>query len=132
MGFKKYIILISLEKWWAMEKEERLELIKNDLRNSRDILMNFGDENRQKILLVLLENCANGGVRVGDIAEKVNLSRPAVSHHLKMLLENGIVYVEKKGTKNYYHVAGVDRILTLSSLFNNIELYVMERMEEIK
>lgn len=115
-----------------MKKEERLNLIKEDLSKSNKILISLSEENRQKILLVLLENCATGGVRVKDIAKKVNLSRPAVSHHLKFLLENGIISIERVGNKNYYHIVGTDKILSLKSLFNNIELYLKEREEELK
>lgn len=110
-----------------MKKEERLNLIKKDLKKSSKILVAISEENRQKILLILLENCVSGGIRVDDIAEKVNLSRPAVSHHLKLLLENNIVSITKIGTKNYYHITGMNEILSLKSLFNNIELYVEEK-----
>lgn len=113
-----------------MKKEDRLKLIKDDILMSKNILYALGDENRQNILYVLLENCSNGGIRVDDIALKVNLSRPAVSHHLKILLNNGIVSVEHVGTKNYYHVSGVSQILSLKSLLANIQLYVEERNEE--
>lgn len=109
-----------------MKKEERLDLIRKDLQKSKEILNSLCDENRQKILLVLLENCASGGIRVGDIAEKVNLSRPAVSHHLKNMIENKIVSIEHVGTKNYYHITGTAKILSLKSLLQNVELYIEE------
>lgn len=115
-----------------MKKEDRLILIKNDFINSRKILNALCDENRQNILLVLLENCSTGGIRVTDIAKAVNLSRPAVSHHLKVLLDNEIVSIEHIGTKKYYHIIGLDKILSLKSLLHNVELYIEERMEEIK
>lgn len=115
-----------------MKKEERLNLIKQDLKKSNKILIALSEENRQKILLVLLENCVDGGIRVEQIAKKVNLSRPAVSHHLKLLLENNIISIQKIGTKNYYHITGSNEILSLKSLFENIELYVKERNEEQK
>lgn len=115
-----------------MEKVDRLEAIENDLKKSHKILNVLCDENRQNILLVLLENCSNGGIRVDDIAKRVNLSRPAVSHHLKILLDNDIVLIEHVGTKNYYHITGTDKILSLKSLLENVELYVQEREEELK
>lgn len=115
-----------------MKKEDRLEAIKTDLKKSKRILNALCDENRQNILLVLLENCSTGGIRVDNIAERVNLSRPAVSHHLKILLDNNIVSIEHIGTKNYYHITGTDEILSLKSLLQNVELYVKERKEELK
>lgn len=114
-----------------MEKEDRLNEIRKDLRNSSKILNALCDENRQKILLVLLDNCLDGGIRVNDIAKKVSLSRPAVSHHLKLLLDEGIVSITKDGTKNYYHITGMKEIMSLKSLLNNIELYIEERKEDV-
>lgn len=115
-----------------MKKEERLNLIRENLINSNKILNAISDINRQKILLVLLENCISGGIRVEDIAKQVNLSRPAVSHHLKLLLDEKIVSIEKDGTKNYYHITGIEELLNLKTLINNIELYLKERKEEQK
>lgn len=113
-----------------MKKDKRLKLIKNDLENSSKLLIALSEENRQKILLVLLDNCVSGGIRVEDIAKRVNLSRPAVSHHLKLLLDEKIVSIEKIGTKNYYHITGIKELISLKSLINNIELYIEERKEE--
>lgn len=77
-----------------MNKNQRLNEIRKDLEKSNKLLSALCDDNRQKILLVLLDNCVSGGIRVGDIAKEVNLSRPAVSHHLKLLLDYNIVIVE--------------------------------------
>lgn len=114
-----------------MNKEDRLNLIKNDLKKSSKILNALCDENRQKIMLVLLDNCISGGIRVNDIAKRVNLSRPAVSHHLKLLLDENIVTITKYGTKNYYHITGIENIMSLKSLINNIEFYIEERKGEL-
>lgn len=45
-----------------------------------------------------------GGARVGEITAKTHLSRPAVSHHLKILRLAGVVGMRKEGTKNYYYL----------------------------
>ena len=44
------------------------------------------------------------GIRVGEITKRTNLSRPAVSHHLKLLRDAGIVKVRREGTRNYYYL----------------------------
>ena len=102
------------------------------MKKSSKLLNALSEENRQKIMIVLLENCTTGGIRDEYIAKEVNLSRLAVSHHLKLLLDNDIVSIEKVGTKNYYHISGTTEILSLKSLLNNIELYIEERKEEMK
>lgn len=39
---------------------------------------------------------------VNQITEKLSLSRPAVSHHLKFMLDAGILSVSQVGTERYY------------------------------
>lgn len=65
----------------------------------------IGDETRQHIILEMLKIGKCEGLRVGEITEKTNLSRPAVSHHLRIMKDAGIVKVRKEGTKNYYYFA---------------------------
>ena len=62
-----------------------------------------GDETRQTIIVALMEG-PEGGMRVGAITEKTNLSRPAVSHHLKVLRDAEIISVNKKATMNFYYL----------------------------
>lgn len=89
-----------------MECENRLKQIADGFRTCRNAFTAIGDETRQLILLVLLENDLSG-IRVGEIAEKTHLTRPSVSHHLQILKESGIVTMRREGTKNYYYM-GVD------------------------
>lgn len=114
-----------------MTKEERLEEIKKEFNKSQNLLNILADKNKQEILIVLLANCVSGGINVKEISEKINLSRPAVSHHLKELLENGIVSLENIGTNNFYHLKGTKELLSLKSLIKNVELYIEERQKEI-
>ncbi len=72
-------------------------------KRCQDIFIALGDITRQKIMLILLAN-KKTGMRVNDIAEQTPLSRPAVSHHLKILKNANIVAVNRIGTKNYYHI----------------------------
>ena len=68
-----------------MNKQEQLNIIKRDFIDSQKVLLAIGDETRQAILLVLMETECQTGLRVGEITKQTHLSRPAVSHHLKIL-----------------------------------------------
>lgn len=63
----------------------------------------LGDEHRQRILLIF-----DRGERlnVGQIAEVSTLSRSAVSHHLKILREAGVLESEKIGKEVYFWING--------------------------
>lgn len=71
---------------------------------SRPVMTVLGNEVRQEILLVLIESGGIGGIRVCDIQKRSHVSRSSVSHHLKVLLDAGIISVRKEGTKNYYYI----------------------------
>ncbi len=111
--------------------DEQIHKIKVEFQAANKILNAICDENRQKILLVLMDNCTRGGVRVEDIAKQVNLSRPAVSHHLKLLKDENIVSVQKDGTKNIYHISGGNEILKLKTLLNSIEEFMNEEIKNL-
>lgn len=68
-----------------------------------NILTAFGDETRQHLIIEMMKLDSDKGARVGEITARTYLSRPAVSHHLQILKEAGIVKVRKEGTKNYYY-----------------------------
>ena len=63
----------------------------------------MGDETRQHIILEMMRMDYHGS-RVPDITEKTNLSRPAISHHLQILKDAGIVKMRKEGTMTYYYL----------------------------
>lgn len=88
-----------------MEKEceEKLQKIIVGFQKCRNAFTAIGDETRQLIIIALLEGDPEG-IRVGEIAERTHLTRPSVSHHLKILREAGIVAMRGQGTKNYYYI----------------------------
>lgn len=61
---------------------DKMAALAREFERCRSDFIAVGDENRQHITIALLENY--GGMRVGELAARTNLSRPAVSHHLKI------------------------------------------------
>ena len=83
-------------------KKQRLSL-SSKFKNCKNAFVALGDETRQNIIIALLES-DKIGMRVGEITNKTYLSRPAVSHHLKILKEANIISMYKKGTMNFYYI----------------------------
>jgi len=52
----------------------------------------------------VFERLKHGGRAVGDIAKGLPVSRPAVSQHLKVLKEAGLVREERDGTRRIYEI----------------------------
>ena len=68
----------------------------------------LGDANRRAIVELL-----GGGERsVGQLAAALPISRPAVSRHLRLLKEAGLVVEEPRGTRRIYrlHDEGIDEV----------------------
>ena len=80
--------------------QTRKDLAK-EFNECRPILSVLGDTTRQSIILCLLENIQCGGMRVGELSSVIHISRTALSHHLKILKESGIVAMREEGTKNF-------------------------------
>ena len=60
----------------------------------------LGDPNRRAILSLL----GHGGRSVQEIADALPISRPAVSRHLRLLKDAGLVAEEPSGTRRIYHL----------------------------
>lgn len=86
-----------------LEDKKQIEQLSAEFESCRKILLALGDENRQRLILEMMKMGECGGVRVGAVTEKTNLSRPAVSHHLQILKDAGLLKMRREGTKNYYY-----------------------------
>lgn len=60
----------------------------------------LGDGTRRSIF----EGLRSGPRSVGEIADQLPVSRPAVSQHLRILLDAGLVTVETSGTRRLYSI----------------------------
>lgn len=80
-----------------------IERLAEEFRACKTILLALGDENRQHMILEMMQIGDCNGVRVGKITEKTHLSRPAVSHHIRILKDAGILKMRREGAKNYYY-----------------------------
>lgn len=73
-----------------------------EFRRLRPLFVALGDENRQRVFLALLE-ADQVGLRAEELAKRTNLSRPAVSRHLRALRTAGAVELYRDGTRTYYY-----------------------------
>jgi DNA-binding transcriptional ArsR family regulator len=66
-----------------------------------EALAALSDPTRREIL----EKLRAGPRAVGEIAADMTISRPAVSQHLKVLKESGLVAETRRGTRHYFAIA---------------------------
>lgn len=58
----------------------------------------IADETRQKIMT----ECCCCWISVGDLADKLDVTQPTVSHHLAVLREAGLVNSREEGKQTFY------------------------------
>lgn len=61
----------------------------------------LADPNRLRLLSIVKAG-GSGGSCVCDLTEPLDLGQPTVSHHLKILVDAGLLHREKRGTWAYY------------------------------
>ncbi|MBP1965664.1 ArsR/SmtB family transcription factor [Paenibacillus aceris] len=97
----------------------QVEHIQKQFKECIPLLEVLTDVNRQAIIMLLGQH--KSGLNVNTIAEHIKLSRPAISHHLKVLKQNGFVNFEKKSVENYYVLTLHQPLEQIKSLITAVE-----------
>ena len=63
----------------------------------RDVFQAIADPTRREIIHLI----ANQPLNLNTIAENFDMSRPAISQHMKILIECGLIDVTQKGRERY-------------------------------
>jgi DNA-binding transcriptional ArsR family regulator len=92
------------------------------------VLDALGDGTRRAVFELL----AGGEQSVGELAEQLPVSRPAVSQHLRVLKDAGLVTAEARGTRRLYAVdpAGLEAVRTWVDRFWNQTLANLKQIVE--
>ncbi|MBR1723317.1 MAG: winged helix-turn-helix transcriptional regulator [Treponema sp.] len=98
---------------------KKLEVAEEQFKICSPSFIALGDENRQKICMDLAAVFPDG-INVADLSAKSTLSRPAVSHHLKVLKDAGLVVSIKKGTQIFYKLKLKEAFESLKSLIETV------------
>ena len=78
-----------------------MRTIPREWRNLSKVFAALGDEHRQRIMLTF---SPGERLNVGQIVEVSTLSRSAVSHHLHVLKQAGVLQSRKEGKEVYFWI----------------------------
>lgn len=70
------------------------------MEKRRDVFQAIADPTRRGILSYIAKEPLN----LNSIAENFDMSRPAVSQHIKILDESGLIVIRKKGRHRFCHI----------------------------
>lgn len=103
-----------------MEIQYTQDQLMEHFRECIPVFQILADPYRQEIILLLGNK---GRKNVTQITDVLPLSRPAISHHLKILRQAGLIGQEKKGTENYYFLTLKQTVDGLKILIDQLEKY---------
>ena len=81
----------------------------------RDVFQAIADPTRRSII----ELVANQSMNLNTVAEKFSISRPAISKHIKILTECGLVRIRQEGRERYCEA----RLQSLSHVSEWVDKY---------
>lgn len=90
----------------------------------------MSDEYRQQLIMDIAE-AGSEGINVTNLSAKSKLSRPAISHHLKVLKEAGLIRPLKEGTQIFYQLNLTENFKTISELIRSMES-ILAKIDEQK
>lgn len=96
-------------------------LIKDLFTRNLPLLSALGDSQRQQILLLMTDVHR---LSVGEIARRTKISRPAVSHHIKVLRDANLLSEQREGTRRYYQPMFDSHIEPLRAFLDAIETMI--------
>lgn len=99
---------------------EHLHRTREILHSLLPLFIALGDEFRQQ-LLIDIAAAGDKGINVTDLSETAKLSRPAISHHLKVLKDMGLIVPQKTGTQIFYKISIHKDLQKLSEFIDSIQ-----------
>lgn len=92
-----------------------------------DTFLALADPTRRHII----ESLAAGELAFGDLAEKFDMSRPAVSQHLKVLREAGIVSARADAQRRIYRLSdhGLDEV---EAWLGKVRAFWTQRLDKLE
>jgi DNA-binding transcriptional ArsR family regulator len=92
----------------------------------RDVFQAIADPTRRAILNLLVEK----PLTLNGIAEHFDISRPAISKHVKILVECGVVVIRQQGRERYCEVQ-VDKLNEVANWVTQYQAAWEQRLDRL-
>ena len=92
----------------------------------RDVFQAIADPNRRAIVDLLVHQ----RLTLNGVAEKFDISRPAISRHIKILIECGLVDIKQQGRERYCEVQ-LEKLSEVSDWVEQYRKFWEEKLEAL-
>lgn len=105
------------EEWLSVMPDE------SEFQKAADLFSQLCDSTRLRILWLICHN----EICVNDIAAGVSMSAPAVSHHLRILRQTGLIVGRREGKEVLYSLNDTKEALLMHKMIDDVfEMRCME------
>jgi DNA-binding transcriptional ArsR family regulator len=92
----------------------------------RDVFQAIADPNRRAIVGLL----AHQRLTLNGVAEKFDISRPAISRHIKILIECGLVDIIQQGRERYCEVQ-LEKLNEVTAWVEQYRIFWEEKLDAL-
>ncbi|MES2620274.1 MAG: metalloregulator ArsR/SmtB family transcription factor [Bacteroidota bacterium] len=93
----------------------------------RDVFQAIADPTRREIINMI----ANQSLNLNSVAEKFHVSRPAISKHIKILTECGLIEIEQKGRERHC-TAKLEKLNEVSGWVEQYRKFWTQRLDALE
>ncbi|MRG44058.1 metalloregulator ArsR/SmtB family transcription factor [Chitinophaga sp. SYP-B3965] len=93
----------------------------------RDVFQAIADPTRREIISLL----ANQSLNLNAVAENFDISRPAISKHIRILTECGLVTIKQQGRERFCH-AELQKLKQVSEWADKYRVFWTKKLDALE
>lgn len=93
----------------------------------RDVFQAIADPTRRQIINMI----AHQSLNLNSVAERFDVSRPAISKHIKILTECGLITIKQKGRERYCE-AKLQKLNEVSDWVEQYRVFWMKKLDALE
>ena len=93
----------------------------------RDVFQAIADPTRRQIINMI----AHDSLHLNSVAEKFHISRPAISKHIKILTECGLIVIKQQGRHRYCE-ARLERLNEISEWVTQYKKFWEQKLDALE
>lgn len=93
----------------------------------RDVFQAIADPTRREIINLLVHQTLN----LNAVSENFGISRPAISKHMKILTECGLVEIRQKGRERYCE-ANLEKLRAVSEWVESVRAFWQNKLDALE